>query len=64
VSIIDLDFIKNVAIITLFSWGPMQIGKWVRMKYSPTEAEKIMRAMKTEKDLPPVAPMLEHPLQS
>ena len=64
VSIIDVDFIKNVAIITLFSWGPMQIGKWLRMRWSPTEAEKIMRAMKTEKDLPPTTAMLDSPLQS
>ena len=48
VTIIDLDFGKNVAIIILFSWLPMQLVKWWRMKWYPTEAEKIMKAIKTE----------------
>lgn len=36
VSVIDLDFVKNVAIIVVLSWGPMQLGKWARIRFDPT----------------------------
>ena len=49
VSVIDLDFGKKVAIITLCSWGPVQIMKWWRVRMNPTEAEKIMKSIKAEK---------------
>ena len=62
VSVIDLDFAKNVAVITLFSWGPTQVIKWWRMHYHPTESEKIMRAIKKEGLAHPDSPLLEQPL--
>ena len=49
VSVIDLDFAKKVGIITLFSWGPLQIMKWWRVRMNPTEAEKIMKSIKGDK---------------
>jgi len=36
-SVIDLNFVKNVAIIVIFSWGPMQLVKLLRMRFDPTE---------------------------
>ena len=36
-SAIDLPFIKNVAIIVLFSWAPLQIAKLIRVRFDPTE---------------------------
>ena len=48
-SVIDLDFAKKVGIITLFSWGPLQIMKWWRVRMNPTEAEKIMKSIKGDK---------------
>lgn len=46
-SVIDATFIKNVAIIVLFSWGPLQVAKLLRMRLDPTENEKIMRSIKS-----------------
>ena len=43
VSVINLEFLKNVAIIVLLSWGPLQLLKVIRMRIDPTENEKIMR---------------------
>ena len=37
VSAINLEFVKNVAIIVLFSWGPLHAMKLIRMKMDPTE---------------------------
>ena len=37
VSAIDAEFVKNVAIIVLLSWGPMQLIKVLRMRFDPTE---------------------------
>lgn len=37
VSVIDLAFLKNVAIIVLVSWGPLQLLKVLRKKFDPTE---------------------------
>jgi hypothetical protein len=37
VSAITVEFVKNVAIIVLFSWGPIHAMKLVRMKIDPTE---------------------------
>lgn len=45
VSIIDMTFVKNVAIIVLVSWLPLHIVKLLRVKFDPTENEKIMRDM-------------------
>lgn len=45
-SVIDANFVKNVAIIVLFSWGPIQIAKLLRMRFDPTENEKIMKNIK------------------
>jgi hypothetical protein len=42
VSVIDAAFIKNVAIIVVLSWGPMQLIKVLRRKFDPTENEKVM----------------------
>jgi phospholipid-translocating ATPase len=36
-SVIDLPFIKNVAIIVLFSWAPLQLAKIIRVRFDPTE---------------------------
>jgi phospholipid-translocating ATPase len=46
-SVIDANFIKNVAIIVLFSWGPLQIAKMLRVRFDPTENEKIMKNIKS-----------------
>ena len=46
-SAIDLNFVKNVAIIVLVSWGPLQIAKLFRVRFDPTENEKIMRSIKS-----------------
>jgi phospholipid-translocating ATPase len=46
-SVIDINFIKNVAIIVLFSWGPLQLAKLLRVRFDPTENEKIMRSIKS-----------------
>lgn len=46
-SIVDWNFAKKVAIIVLLSWGPIHIIKLLRMKYDPTENEKIMKEIKT-----------------
>lgn len=46
-SVIDLDFIKNVGIIVLVSWGPLQIAKMLRVRFDPTENEKIMKNIKS-----------------
>lgn len=35
-SVIDVNFIKNVAIIVIFSWGPLQMVKLIRMRFDPT----------------------------
>ena len=47
VSVIDAHFIKNVAIIVLVSWGPLQLAKQLRLRFDPTENEKIMRSIKS-----------------
>ena len=44
-TVIDALFIKNVLIIVLLSWGPLQIIKLIRIKVDPTESEKIMRSI-------------------
>lgn len=36
VSVIDAAFLKNVAIIVLVSWGPLQLLKVLRKKFDPT----------------------------
>ena len=36
VSVIDFAFLKNVSIIVLLSWGPLQLLKVLRMKFDPT----------------------------
>jgi phospholipid-translocating ATPase len=54
-SVINVDFIKNVAIIVFFSWAPLQLIKLLRMRFDPTENEKIMRDIKTEVKSPSVA---------
>lgn len=46
VSAIDFAFLKNVAIIVLLSWGPIQLLKVLRMRFDPTENEKIMKRIK------------------
>lgn len=46
VSAINFEFTKNVAIIVLLSWGPLQLLKVLRMKFDPTENEKIMKRIK------------------
>lgn len=43
VSAINIGFLKNVAIIVLLSWGPLQLLKMLRMRLDPTENEKIMK---------------------
>ena len=48
VSIIDGNFVKNVAIVVLCSWGPLQLIKLFRVKFDPTENEKVMRDIKVE----------------
>jgi hypothetical protein len=48
VSLIDANFVKNVAIVVLFSWGPLHIIKLLRVKLDPTENEKVMRDIKVE----------------
>ena len=48
VSVIDAEFVKNVAIIVLLSWGPMQLIKVLRMRFDPTENEKVMLDIKVE----------------
>ncbi len=57
VSVIDLDFVKNVAIIVVLSWGPMQLGKWARIRFDPTESEKIMKSLDVEPSEPKPASM-------
>lgn len=47
-SIVDGMFAKKVAVIVLVSWAPMQIGKMMRMRYDPTENEKIMKEIKSK----------------
>lgn len=42
VSVIDVAFIKNVTIIVLLSWGPLQLIKIMRRRFDPTENEKVM----------------------
>lgn len=37
-TVIDALFIKNVLIIVLLSWGPLQIIKLIRIKVDPTES--------------------------
>ena len=37
VSVIDAAFLKNVAIIVLVSWGPLQLLKVLRKRLDPTE---------------------------
>jgi phospholipid-translocating ATPase len=51
-SVIDGPFIKNVAIIVLISWGPLQIAKLLRIRFDPTENEKIMRNIKSNASNP------------
>ena len=36
VSVIDLEFMKNVVVIVLFSWGPLQVMKLIRIRMDPT----------------------------
>lgn len=36
VSVINVSFLKNVAIIVLLSWGPLQLLKILRMRLDPT----------------------------
>lgn len=43
VSAINVAFLKNVAIIVLISWGPLHLLKILRMRFDPTENEKIMK---------------------
>ena len=45
-SVINLEFIKNVGIIVLFSWLPLHIIKLIRLRFDPTETEKIMKEIK------------------
>lgn len=52
-SAIDLNFVKNVAIIVLVSWGPLQIAKLLRVRFDPTENEKIMRSIKSSNVVAP-----------
>lgn len=44
--IIDFDFIKNIIIITIFSWLPIHIARWLLRKYDPSEHEKIMKKVR------------------
>lgn len=44
VSAIDVDFVMKVLIITLFSWVPLHVAKWVRVKFDPSEEDKLKRA--------------------
>lgn len=44
VSAIDVDFVMKVLIITLFSWVPLHVAKWVRVKIDPSEEDKLKRA--------------------
>ena len=46
VSAINFEFVRNVAIIVLFSWGPIHLLKMIRMRIDPTENEKIMKRIK------------------
>lgn len=52
-SAIDLNFVKNVAIIVLVSWGPLQLAKLLRVRFDPTENEKIMRSIKSSNVVAP-----------
>lgn len=52
-SAIDLNFAKNVAIIVLVSWGPLQVAKLLRVRFDPTENEKIMRSIKSSNVVAP-----------
>lgn len=47
-SIVDGEFAKRVAVIVLVAWAPMQIAKVLRMRYDPTENEKIMKEIKSK----------------
>lgn len=44
VSAIDVDFVMKVLIITLFSWVPLHVAKWFRIKLDPSEEDKLKRA--------------------
>lgn len=43
VSKIDAAFVRNVVIVVLLSWGPIHLTKILRVRFDPTENEKIMR---------------------
>ena len=45
-SVIDVEFAKNVGIIVLFSWFPLHLIKLIRVRLDPSESEKIMREIK------------------
>lgn len=44
---IDLAFFFNVGIITLISWVPLHVFKILRVRFDPTENEKIMKKART-----------------
>ena len=48
VSVIDFSFCLKVLVVVLASWGPMHIAKLLRVKYDPTENEKIMKRIHTK----------------
>ena len=43
---IDWGFIKNIFIITLVSWLPLHLARWLLRKYDPSENEKIMKKVR------------------
>lgn len=42
-SYITWQFVLKVLAITLLSWLPLHVAKWIIMKIDPTEQQKIMR---------------------
>lgn len=43
VSYITWQFVLKVLAITLLSWLPLHVAKWVIMKIDPTEQQKILK---------------------
>lgn len=44
---IDLTFVLNVLLITVISWLPLHIFKLLRVRFDPTENEKVMKVART-----------------
>jgi len=45
---IDFVFVLNVAFITVISWAPLHIFRILRIRFYPTENEKVMKKARTK----------------